>query len=459
MGYEPDRSRSVSSKKKASHPILRRLIFGTLAFLAAFLIFGNAMSPKEFGAVRDTEIAAIESAQEPSPSPTVSPAPAPTVTPTPEPAQVRATITAVGDILMHKAVIDDGLTNPGEANPVYDFTPDFKYVSAIFKQSDLAIANYEGTLAGPPYTGFPAFSAPDEIADALYDAGFRVIGTANNHCIDRGLDGLIRTATIFREKGFTVIGTRPDTLSPMDTIEDLNGIKVGFLNYTFETIGTESNKTINGIYLPKGGEDLVCSFNPYREDAYQRDLAAILARVNQLRSDGAEFICLSVHWGEEYNTKSVPWQRNVAQDLADGGVDLIVGHHPHVLEEAEVLTSSVTGKSTLVFYSLGNFLHNMNFGTLGTSGNAQDGAIARITLLKTDEGVRIELAEYIPTYVVRVPDGNFLTHYIVPVLKGLIEPEAFETSTEEMQASYDRIHKILGESTGTEQLPIIEAAY
>jgi poly-gamma-glutamate synthesis protein (capsule biosynthesis protein) len=141
----------------------------------------------------------------------------------------------------------------------------------------------------------------------------------------------------------------------MDTIQDLNGIKVGFLNYTFETNGTESNKTINGIYLPKGGEDLVCSFNPYREDAYAKDLAAILSRVNQLRSDGAEFICLSVHWGEEYNTKSVQWQRDVAQDLADGGVDLIIGHHPHVLEEAEVLTSQVTGKNTLVFYSLSNF--------------------------------------------------------------------------------------------------------
>ena len=459
MGDKPRSPKTVASGKRASHHILRRLIFGTLAFLAAILLFGNAMSPKEFSAADETETAASESMTELFPTPSVSPTPTPTITPTPEPVEIRATITAVGDILMHKAVIDDGLTNPGEADPVYDFTPDFKYVSAIFKQSDMAFANFEGTLAGPPYSGFPSFSAPDEIADALYEAGFRIMGTANNHCIDKGLDGLIRTATVFREKGFIVIGTRPDTASPMDTIEDLNGIRVGFMNYTFETIGSESNKTINGIYLPKGAEDLVCSFNPYRETSYEKDLAAILARVDTLRSDGAEFICLSVHWGEEYNTKSVQWQRDVAQDLADGGVDLIIGHHPHVLEEAEVLTSSVTGKNTLVFYSLGNFLHNMNFGTLGTSGNAQDGVITRITLLKTDEGVRIELAEYIPTYVVRVPDGNFLTHYIVPVMKGLIEPEAFETSTEEMQASYDRIHKILGESTGTEQLPIVEAAY
>lgn len=459
MGYEPQRFKTVSTRKKASRHILRRLIFVTLSFLAAILLFGNAMSPKEFGAADEEAAATGEIMPEPTPTPYISPTPIPTISPTPAPVEIRATITAVGDILMHKAVIDDGLTTTAEGDTVYDFTPDFKYVSAIFKQSDLAFANFEGTLAGPPYTGFPAFSAPDEIADALYEAGFRVMGTANNHCIDRGLDGLIRTATVFREKGFTVIGTRPDTTSPMDTIEDLNGIKVGFINYTFETIGSESRRTINGIWLPEGAEDLVCSFNSYREDAYARDLAAILARADQLRSDGAEFICFSVHWGEEYQRQSVPWQRDVAQDLADGGIDLIIGHHPHVLEEAEVLTSQVTGKNTLVFYSLGNFLHNMNFGTLGTAGNAQDGAIARINLLKTEDGVRIEFAEYIPTYVVRVPDGNFLTHYIVPVLKGLIEPEAFESSTEEMQASYDRIHKILGDSTGTADLPIVEAAY
>lgn len=375
-----------------------------------------------------------------------------------EPAEIHATITAVGDILMHKAVIDGGLTNPGDKDPIYDFSPDFQYVAPILKQSDLAFANFEGTLAGPPYSGFPSFSSPDEIADALFGAGFRVISTANNHCIDKGTAGLIRTADVFREKGFTVIGTRPDTSTPMDTIEDLNGIKVGFLSYTFETIGAENRKAINGIPLPAGTELLVSSFNPYRETSYEKDLAAILSRVNKLRSDGAEFICLSIHWGEEYSTKSVKWQRDMAQDLSDGGVDLIIGHHPHVLEEIEVLTSAVTGKNTLVYYSLSNFLHNMNFGTLGTSGNAEDGAIARVTLLKTGDGVRIELGEYIPTYVVRIADGNYLRHLIVPVLPGLADPDAYQTSTAEMQASCDRIHKILGASTGTDLLPVKESA-
>ena len=359
---------------------------------------------------------------------------------------------------MHKTVIDGGLTNPGEAVPVYNFSTDFQYVSSILQASDLAEGNFEGTLSGPPYTGFPSFSAPDAVADALYNAGFRVICTANNHCIDKGYDGLIRTATVLREKGLTVIGTRPDITSPMDTVADLGGIKVGLLNYTFETPGTEQTKTINGIPIPDGAYLLIDSFNPYRASAYKTDLQSILSRVDDLRRQGAEVICLTVHWGEEYNTHSVAWQQKMAQDLCDAGVDLIIGHHPHVLEEIEVLTSAVTGKQTLVYYSLGNFLGNWNYGTLGTAGKAQDGMIARVTFLKTADGVTIEKGEYIPTYVVRVPKGPGLQHLIVPVLPGLADPAAYQTTADEMQASYDRINKILGTCKGTDEIPVSEAA-
>ncbi len=359
---------------------------------------------------------------------------------------------------MHKSVIDGGLTNPGEAVPVYDFNLDFQYVSSIFEASNLAMGNFEGTLSGPPYTGFPSFSAPDEIADALYDAGFRVICTANNHCIDKGLDGLIRTAAVFRDKGLTVIGTRPDLSSPLDTVEDLGGIQVGLLNYTFETPGTEQRKTINGIPIPDGADQRIDSFNPYRESAYETDLRSILSRAEELRRQGAEVICLTLHWGEEYNTHSVAWQQKMAQQLCDAGVDLIIGHHPHVLEEIDVLTSEATGKQTLVYYSLGNFLGNWNYGSLGTAGKAQDGMIARVTFLKTSDGVIVEKGEYIPTNVVRVPKGSGLQHLIVPVLPGLADPAAYQTTAAEMQASYDRISKILGPCIGTEEIPVREAA-
>jgi len=452
---------------------IRRLIFVSLSVLVIALILGTSFQSKEIGAaieqttsgsgnqvypsavLTSEESAPVSTSAATLPTPSSTPSPTPTPTPAPE---IRATITAVGDIIMHKSVIEGGLTNPGEAVLVYDYNTDFQYVSSIFEASDLAMGNFEGTLNGPPYSGFPSFSAPDAIADALFTAGFRVICTANNHCIDKGMDGLIRTASVLRDAGLTVIGTRPDTTSPMDTVEDLGGIKVGLLNYTFETPGTEQRKTINGIPLPVGADLLIDSFNPYREPAYESDMLAIFQRVDELRRQGAEIICLTLHWGEEYNTHSVAWQQRMAQDLCDGGVDLIIGHHPHVIEEIDVLTSAVTGKQTLVYYSLGNFLGNWNFGSLGTAGKAQDGMIARVTFLKTADGVTIEKGEYIPTNVVRIPKGSGLQHLIVPVLPALSDPAAYQTTTAEMQASYDRINRILDLCTGTNEIPVTEAA-
>jgi len=465
-----DRTKPKYPPKSDRHSKIRRITYGSAALLLTVFLGWSFLLTDGSGAAAGqmssetrcpsstSPILTPSPTSAPSPSPTSTPSPSPSPTPTPTPIpEIRVTLTAVGDILMHKPVIDGGLTNPGEAVPVYDFNTDFQYVSSILQASNLAMGNFEGTLSGSPYTGFPSFSAPDEIADALYTTGFRVICTANNHCIDKGYDGLVRTATVLRDKGLTVIGTRPDITSPMDTVADLGGIKVGLLNYTFETPGTEQRKTINGIPIPDGAYLLIDSFNPYRDAAYETDLKYIISRSEELRRQGAEVICLTLHWGEEYNTHSVAWQQKMAQDLCDAGVDLIIGHHPHVLEEIEVLTSAVTGKQTLVYYSLGNFLGNWNYGTLGTAGKAQDGMIARITFLKTSDGVIIEKGEYIPTYVVRVPKGSGLQHLIVPVLPGLADPAAYQTTTEEMQASYDRINKILGTCIGTAEIPVMAA--
>lgn len=422
-----------------------------LLFLTAVIFIGPRLLPEVKGAASEStgtenSIAATTSA------PAVSATPTPT-----EPTEIRVTLTGVGDIILHQAVIDGGLINPGEKPAVYDYTPIFQYVKPIFDASTLAMANYEGTLNGAPYSGYPFFCAPDAIADALYSAGIQTVWTANNHTIDRGLDGVIRTATVFREKGFQVIGTRPDETSPSDAVIDVGGIKVGVLAYTFETIGTEQTKTLNGNTMPAAADPLIDSFNPDRKSSYIKDLAAMLERVAALRQQGAELICLSLHWGIEYQTHSSGQQREMAQQLADAGVELIIGHHPHVIEEIQVLTSATTGKPTLVYYSVGNFLHNMDFNTHNTSGNAQDSVIARITLVKNTEGVKIEKGEYIPTYVVRVLKGSQLQHLIVPVLPGLADPDAYQTTTSEMQASLKRIEAILENSTGTAELPIIQA--
>jgi len=458
MGHEPPSTDPVKAKPTVSHTKIRRFVFGSAVLLTVALFLGNYSLTKGFGAVGEPSASgsSLPATISVTPTPTSSPTPTPTPLPTAVP-EIRVTITAVGDVIMHKAVTDGGLIHPVGDPAVYDFTPDFQYIAPIIEKSDLAMANFEGTLGGPPYTGFPYFSGPDAIADALYSAGFRVICAANNHCIDKGLDGLIRTASVFRDKGFTVIGTRPDTDTPKDTVADLDGIKIGLLNYTFETPGTSQRKSINGIPMPDGADPLISSFNPYKEPAYDKDLEAILLRVSALRQQGAETICLTLHWGEEYQTHSVAWQQKMAQQLCDAGVELIIGHHPHVLEEIDVLTSAVTGKQTLVYYSLGNFLGNWAYGTLGTSGKAEDGMIARITFLKTSAGVTIEKGEYIPTFIVRISTGSGWKHVIVPVMPALSDPAAYQTTAGEMQASYNRTHKLLSSYTGTAEIPVMEA--
>ncbi len=391
---------------------------------------------------------------------TTESAASPTATPTPEPSpevkpDVSVTLAAVGDIILHQKVIDGGLVGGG-SKPVYDFNPDFQYVKPIIAAADLAMANYEGTLAGPPYSGYPFFCAPDAIADALYQTGFRVAWTANNHTIDKGLAGVIRTARIFRERGFQVVGTRPDEQQPADGVTDVKGIQIGLMAYTFETTGTETQKTLNGNPMPAAADPLIDSFNPNRDGAFERDLAVILERAEALRSQGAELICLSLHWGIEYQTKSNAFQRQMAQRLADAGIELIIGHHPHVLQEIDVLTSATTGRPTLVFYSLSNFLHNMDYETHGSEGHAQDAVIARIKITRRGGVVGIAGAEYIPTYVVRVAKGDQLQHLIVPVLSGLADPAAYQTTAREMTAARNRITEVLGSSRGNEIIPVRE---
>ncbi len=432
------------------------LSFAVVGLLSSCNLFASPSSRIETTATPGESSAILPTPPPPGAEktvPTAIPGPLPT-DPIAEPVDIRVTIDIVGDIIMHKAVTDGGRTNPGKSPAEYDYSYAFQYIRPILSESDLSIGNFEGTLAGPPYTGFPHFSGPDDIADALYEAGFRVLCTANNHCIDKGYDGLVRTATVLRDKGFTVIGTRPDENSAIDAIVELDGIRVGLINYSFESIGTRTRKALNGIPLPEGSDPLINSFNPNRAAAFEKDLAAIIDDVERLRREGAEFICLSIHWGTEYTTHSASWQRAMAVMLCDAGVGLIVGHHPHVLQEIEVITSGINQNQTLVYYSTGNFFGNWAFGTLGTSGKTQDGMIARVTLLKTADGVRIEKGEYIPTFVVRTPRGPGMKHYIIPVIPAMTDPEFYLTDESTMNASYKRIMKILGPCTGTDSIPV-----
>ncbi len=365
----------------------------------------------------------------------------PSVTQEPEPVLIQ--LAAVGDLLMHRPITDGGLVNPDTDPPAYDFRPNFKFIKASIMQADEAIFNLETTLAGPPYTGYPRFSAPDAVAEALLDTGFTLASTANNHILDKDQEGFFRTTKVLRDIGFHVIGTRLSTDEPRDIILDISGIITAFTAYTFETPGTPSQRTLNSLPIPDEIHPLLNSFNPYRQEAYEADLERMLEHIEDMKLRGAELICMSIHWGEEYQTESRPYQREMAQKLADAGVQVIFGHHPHVLQEIDILVSAQTGESTVVYYSLGNLVTNMTNEVPHAAGWSQDSMIARVVIQKDNEGVKLVQAQYVPAHIIRVPEPQGRRHYVVPVLPALEEPESFYTTREVMRKSLERINQVM----------------
>ncbi len=331
-------------------------------------------------------------------------------------------ITAVGDILVHETQL---ISQYDEEKESYDFTDNFQYVEGYIKDADLAIANLETTLAGKEkgFTGYPTFNTPDEILDALRDCGFNLISAANNHIIDKGIAGLTRTATIVRDKGLELTGIKANSQEKSYSVKEIKGVKIGISNYVFETQKQGGNITINSIPLPKEGEELIDTFNYSELNSWYREAEE---RISKMKSEGAEFIVFLMHWGNEYQRDANSYQKEMAQKLCDLGVDVIIGSHPHVIQPMEYLTSSISGKSSVVFYSLGNFLSNQRRERVDSI-YPEDGIIVNIDVIKGKDGT-LELGEvsYIPTWVYREDLGGEKYAYSILPLNELEEGNSFD---------------------------------
>lgn len=241
-----------------------------------------------------------------------------------------------GDAMQHAPQ----LTAARQADGTYNYEPCFKYVEDDIAWADYAVVNLECPLGGAPYTGYPAFSAPDSYAKQLYTSGFDLLLTANNHCLDRRDKGLMRTVFVLDSLGIPHIGTYANARArnqQMPFITTIKGVKFAFLDYTYGT---------NGI--PVQG-DVVVDFI---------DKATITRDLQAARDAGAQVLCVNLHWGIEYQLQPVESQRSLADYLVEQGVDLIIGGHPHVVEPMEMRHSKNYNKDVLLVYSLGNFISN-----------------------------------------------------------------------------------------------------
>lgn len=281
-------------------------------------------------------------------------------------AQERVTLLFVGDLMQHDAQIKAARTPEGE----YNYTDCFCHVKEEISSADLAIGNLEVTLGGKPYRGYPSFSAPDEYLYAIRDAGFDILLTANNHCLDRGKRGIERTITMLDSLHIPYLGTYRDEAHRKERyplMVEVKGIRIAFLGYTYDTNGLRPTSPNQVNYIDK---------EIMKED------------IRKARSMHPDVIIACMHWGTEYRPLPDNAERKLADWLISQGVHHVIGSHPHVLQPMEVKTQEDSPARHVVVYSLGNFISNMS------KTDTDGGAMVKLELTKAFHITRLTGCSY-----------------------------------------------------------------
>lgn len=297
----------------------------------------------------------------------------------------RLTLLFAGDLMQHQAQINAARTSTG-----YDYSDCFKFVKEEIDRADIAIANLEVTLGGKPYRGYPAFSAPDEYLFAIRDAGFDILVTANNHCLDRGKKGLERTLLMLDSLQITHAGTYANTESreqQYPLLLEKNGFRIALLNYTYGTNGIKVTPPNVVNYIDK--------------ESMTRDIEAAKAQ-------HPDVLIACMHWGDEYQSLPNKEQKSLTDWLLQQGVTHIIGSHPHVVQPMELRTDSITGNRHAIVYSLGNFISNM-------SARHTDGGLLFKLELEKDSVTRVANCGYSLVWTSRPVLSRKKNHILYPI--------------------------------------------
>lgn len=331
-----------------------------------------------------------------------------------------ATVLSTGDILMHGKVINSGKQDDGS----YNFDSIFQYVKSYSQAADFSVANLETTLCGTDngyaYAGNPKFNCPDAIVDSLKGAGFDMLLTANNHADDTSLVGYKRTLNVVREKGLDTLGTYLSADEQKWTIEEVNGIKIGMVCYTYSDGFSQNGYPL--LNYNEVGENGILNYFTY--DKLPEFYTQLQGYLDEMKAAGAEVTVVYLHWGEEYKWKTGEGpnanQTAMAQKLCDMGVDVIVGGHPHVVQPVDLLTSGTDAEhKTIVLYSMGNAVSNQRKEEMQQSeptGHTEDGVLFCVTFAKYSDGsVFVDSAELIPTWVNMHANSGSTEYNILPL--------------------------------------------
>lgn len=335
--------------------------------------------------------------------------------------QDTLTICFVGDVMQHAAQIENARKGPS----CYDYSPYFEKIQDRIEAADIAVANLEFTLAGEPYTGYPEFSAPDTLAAHLALCGFDVFLTANNHIYDKGSKGTERTVAALRnlEERY---GIRFTGLAESEEARDAGtpllirrkGLKIALVNFTY---GTNHATT---SHWPKTN--------------YIKETTLLGKAFSKAHEEDADLTIALPHWGKEYVLKHDSAQEEAAEWLSGLGADLIIGTHPHVIQDFDMVGN------VPVAYSLGNAVSNMS------AANTQMGLLVTARLVRHGNGdiSRLPL-EFTYLWCSR-PGGYGDSYTILPVADYLGKSELWKGGWDydKMTATYDRVRAATGIKDG-----------
>ena len=334
---------------------------------------------------------------------------------------VTFTLTAIGDIMCHNTQYWDAYQKETDT---YDFSYVFENVKDYIAAGDVSIANIETSFAGKDrgYSNYPVFNSPDELARDVKATGLDIITTAGNHCLDMGYSGLSRTIDVLKNNEIEQLGTYKSQ-EERDTIfiKDVKGIKIAFIDYTYGT---------NGIPVPSGKEYCV---NLIDKNLIKKDIEAAKAQ-------NVDMIVACMHWGDEYKTKANKEQEDLADFLFKNGVNVIIGNHPHVLEQMEKRTVTLEDGTTqdgFVIFACGNFICDQN------AENTRNSIILNLDITRHSDGkVTVDKANYIPIYMYKGAPGKLRRMKVLDIEKSITNYEN-GTDTSIGQSTYNDLKKQL----------------
>lgn len=265
----------------------------------------------------------------------------------------KASLFAVGDALIHDGVYIDANTykKGADGHYIYDFSPMFTDIADIVKDYDLAFYNQETVIGGKNLglSNYPCFNSPDEIGLDLVKIGFNMVNLSTNHTKDKGIAGIKYSANFWeKQENVYAVGSYTSKEKKEEAkFKTVNGINYALLGYS----------TVTNGFTIKDSESYY--WDLYDKEKVKNDIEKI--------KDKVDVIIVSMHWGTEYTHVPTTEEREIAKYLASLGVDIIIGHHPHVIQPIEYVDD------TLVIYSLGNFI------------SAQDGTNKRVGMMASLE--------------------------------------------------------------------------